>query len=1017
MSSGKHTNHVDNATLIGTNYACATCHDATVSAGSNEAITNPANHVNKTKNVSGTLTTSNYAASQPSCTDAYCHSSGQATPEYYSVNWTSGGNLDCSGCHGNHSSPDPGFPSSFGAPNYVSGAAGSATANSHRAHVTAATDCVKCHDGTADAAGNKIKSGSTLHTNQTRDIAIAASYDTNGASSNYTPGGATPKSCNNIACHSTGTPQWGATLVCLNCHTGTEGGALGDGTPNAIDDQWTQGTAGGGHGGARGGTLTSALGGCDYCHQLDAAHSPTAATNPYRLRFAQTDNTLCLQCHASGDSGISQNSAGTSLTPKNSTKNVDTAHYRTAVDGGKHEGTEGGKLCWDCHDPHGVPGNILMVKPSVSKLSDSYGVPTTAVTVTFTDSTTPGQAVGRFTEATNTPRQGFCQACHDPSGQGASGPTSYWRSDGTDAATTPGPSVHNATALCTTCHHHDANFKGAGGDCLGCHGASGGAGTTGPNSRRPVTADFGKQSHHVGASLNAAGGALYSQPTMGGALTNFDCVVCHAEGHLVSDTKAISECTGSGTPYACCTGSGAGSCQTTDTSGQPHQDGIINLRNVDSTTQYFNYNKDQTGGIQTGTPTPSSWNSGTLTWREWTSGVDESGGATLPTLSGDQLGAGLDRFCLSCHDSDGAQATYNSGVNEDLGFTGSSSNPFADSAITNEVDQLTRPGPVNVAGMVAAGSCASYPGVYCSQNSDCPSGTCTLNTADESSTPRGTNSIADPPDGIYSRHAIRGKSLSVYQNPTSALDTTKACEVYNVGAACTVNSDCKQGGNTGTCTGIRYWDQSKYAWNSVSVMGCADCHTVDGANTTAGSAHGANSEYLLKDASGTAAEGTAGATNYVCFACHRSVVYSNYSFHTGSGSNDIDTTGATGPTSRTAGDGGVFGIACINCHGGAPGNIGTHQAPTTPESSTKGFGRVHGTSAILSVGTGTGTRRAYRFMNGGGLRFFDPSSWTGTGVTCYTLGGANGIADTWSSCSHHSSGTNFTKPVQRTLNY
>ena len=117
-----------------------------------------------------------------------------------------------------------------------------------------------------------------------------------------------------------------------------------------------------------------AVRGAQRLHQLDAAHTPTAVGNPYRLRFAQTDNTLCLQCHGggedgTGDNGISQNSAGTGLTSVDSTLDVDTAHYGT-----KHEGTEGGNLCWDCHDPHGVPSNILMVKSLVSKNADQAAI-------------------------------------------------------------------------------------------------------------------------------------------------------------------------------------------------------------------------------------------------------------------------------------------------------------------------------------------------------------------------------------------------------------------------------------------------------------------------------------------------------------------------------------------------------------------------------------------------------------------------------------------------------------------
>ena len=95
--------------------------------------------------------------------------------------------------------------------------------------------------------------------------------------------------------------------------------------------------------------------------------------------------------NSSARASISQNSATTSLTTINSTKNFDTAHA-----GGKHDALgEGGALCWDCHDPHGVASNILMVKSLVSKNADQYGVPGTTVTVNFTDNTTAGQAVGR----------------------------------------------------------------------------------------------------------------------------------------------------------------------------------------------------------------------------------------------------------------------------------------------------------------------------------------------------------------------------------------------------------------------------------------------------------------------------------------------------------------------------------------------------------------------------------------------------------------------------------------------
>ncbi len=312
--------------------------------------------------------------------------------------------------------------------------------------------CQACHTRTANSSGDarwrNADSGGNLDSH----------YDSSGTSR-----------C--TACHTHDAGFSGAGAGCLNCHTGTEGGALGDGTPNAVDDQWSSD----GHGSGAGGSMTSSLDGCDYCHQLDAAHTPTAGINPYRLRVGTQDtggnpaydfgstpgNRLCLACHETGDAGVSRNSNGDVLTAVNGSANVNMAHF-----GAKHQQPEGGELCWDCHDPHGVPVNILMVKSQVSKSSDAYGVPITTVTVTFTDNSTPGQAVGRFTENTNTPRQGICQACHDPdSGNGnertTDGPTKYWRSDGTDDRNNTGgtASTHQATKLCTNCHPHTNGFS------------------------------------------------------------------------------------------------------------------------------------------------------------------------------------------------------------------------------------------------------------------------------------------------------------------------------------------------------------------------------------------------------------------------------------------------------------------------------------------------------------------------------------------------------------------------------
>ena len=276
MASNAHGAHVDNAATIAINYRCAECHSSTVSAADNESITGLTNHVDGTKTIVGAKVDSPYVS--PTCASSYCHSSGQAPAgtsfEYYSMDWTSSTIADCAGCHGRHS--DNAFVSAAAEPNYTNDGPGAANANSHQRHVASAADCTKCHNRTTSDGLAIIEdpntAGTSLHTNQSRDVAISASYDTNGATSNYTVGS---KTCNDVACHGSGTPQWGATLVCLDCHDGPDGGTLGDGTPNGVGDEWTTAATGSvGHGGVTGsggasGPLNSALGGCDYCHQLE----------------------------------------------------------------------------------------------------------------------------------------------------------------------------------------------------------------------------------------------------------------------------------------------------------------------------------------------------------------------------------------------------------------------------------------------------------------------------------------------------------------------------------------------------------------------------------------------------------------------------------------------------------------------------------------------------------------------------------------------------------------------------
>jgi hypothetical protein len=208
-------------------------------------------------------------------------------------------------------------------------------------------------------------------------------------------------------------------------------------------------------------------------------------------------------------------------------------------------------------------------------------------------------------------------------------------------------------------------------------------------------------------------------------------------------------------------------------------------------------------------------------------------------------------------------------------------------------------------------------------------------------------------------------------------------------------------------------------WNDTSLMGCADCHTTDGANTTDGNAHGSNTEYLLKDADGAAAtEPTFNLTDIansriVCYKCHAEVWYAregtqqNPQQHTDNDGDWAFTATGTGDAGRRTSDGNIFGLPCTNCHGGV------------------GWGSIHGTSDTFTVKP-SGTRQAYRFMNGASLRYYDPNGWNTSSFTCYTLTNSEVSGDSWGACSQHgNSGKTYNRttsstgagPVQRPIQY
>jgi len=185
------------------------------------------------------------------------------------------------------------------------------------------------------------------------------------------------------------------------------------------------------------------------------------------------------------------------------------------------------------------------------------------------------------------------------------------------------------------------DYGGAGGPCHTCHGNSNGAtaGTYTVTSKRNVGSDFDQSSRHV----------------FGGTETDWDCVVCHAEGDQTVTSGSA------------------------DTNSSTHPNGVVNMRNVDSIA--------------------SNW-----TW-------DGTGTA-------DQH-RNMDLFCTGCHDSDGATGIAVVGTGTGIITSGLSAaqrlGPFNDTdgigtggqtadAASGPTGWATRPNVVDVKGQFNPGT-------------------------------------------------------------------------------------------------------------------------------------------------------------------------------------------------------------------------------------------------------------------------------------------------------------------------
>jgi predicted CxxxxCH...CXXCH cytochrome family protein len=205
--TASHTKHVT-AYNGNTALTCNACHSTT--ASNNSTISNNLNHVNGATVVSFSGTGS-YNQTGDICSNVYCHSSGQATPNYVFVSWTtSSSRITCTTCHGSAG---------------VNNKNGVALTTPHAKHLAAGTynfNCSTCHYKTVDMANNaalKQYSGVLNHANGTRTVAILKTYSGNWSAT----------TCTTTYCHSNGatgagrsytTQAWSGTSSCTFCHGG-----------------------------------------------------------------------------------------------------------------------------------------------------------------------------------------------------------------------------------------------------------------------------------------------------------------------------------------------------------------------------------------------------------------------------------------------------------------------------------------------------------------------------------------------------------------------------------------------------------------------------------------------------------------------------------------------------------------------------------------------------------------------------------------------------------------------------
>jgi len=936
LFTGSHARHAGYSTGSKRQYqyACTRCHPSVSTNNHQDGFKNitgsslPGNRYSRGKSIANIN-----SPSFGNCGNIYCHSSGRGTGmgqmQYSSSRWA--GTEGCLGCHA-------GRNGASGAPARSVGNFTLTTSHSqHLKYPAANINCQICHAKTAtDAATLKNFTGVQHHVNGVRDVTF-----TNIAYASYT------------SYKSTESGSVANTRVCTNtsCHGGTTRSAWSSSTNNTNHT-------------------------CTHCHGLASGVAASVPnTEPFRRVFApgwggtgtSTDNISvntnirvgghfvhlssvymkrlkCNECHLVPSTPFS---ADTNHTLNTTRFNSGTLTFGQASSARMIGGATPGQLASFAGYTNGTP-----VKAATCSSVYCHGNRMPSLDTSGSNR----KPAWSQNLTTGTPGTTECGRCHgNPPTAGASSGTHSGQTPTTSCSGCHGSVVDGTGKIINKALHINGIANSSGGSgCTGCHGTL-------------VNADFIKPSRHV------------NNGTTTKIVTDYDCIVCHAEGVAQASGVTRSDLhTGTGT--------------TT---------GNVDLRNVDSVSTA------QSGGTSGSNYYP---------WPHRRASAALAKGSANTTYRNN-----MDTFCLNCHDDNGASGIAVNNSNDGLllsalnttvrtvtsAMGGTNANP-------NSATVAQR--PFNTEDNLRNGNDAALAG----------NGSSTIGTWRTSTYGRVLNVKSQfNSGGVAGTAWASHHNLNQYTKRYTSNSTVAGTGGIQYGAW--TNYVTKENVTMNSASG-----------GAIAGLHCSDCHLneVNAHGTT-------NAWYMLMnvgtvapfDETGDNAPTTSGATSaatvMTCNLCHANASYSP----TGTGTaaahyphnprcQNVDV--VTGTAIEAP-----FGNNCHGCHGGYGNTADTTNQDSIGTGSAKvgrgALGTIHGNNESYNPASGATASKRYRFMSGATMRFYNPNNTTAysgtanwestTAAGCYTI--SSGQADTWAGgCSSHSGGgTGQTKNSGRLLTY